>query len=193
MKAPRAPEAGPHRSGPVKGPVSPRLPGPARPPGPWARPDLRQRAALFLLGFLGGLALGVAALAGRLDRLSLDRERLIVKTADLEIQVERLREELDEALASRPRPVVGGVSLVLQGLDEVTRVRVHAQALGLVKDLVGRPVEELDPALAFRLLDGRTVTVEGKTIRLRVRAVALGLEAVFWVDLEAVSEGEGPR
>ena len=50
-------------------------------------------------------------------------------------------------------------------------------------DLVGRPVAELDPALAFRLLDGRIPTIEGAPVYLSVRAVVIGPETEFWVEL----------
>ena len=49
--------------------------------------------------------------------------------------------------------------------------------------LVGRPVAELDPALAFHLLDGRTLTIEGTPVYLSVRAVVIGPETEFWVEL----------
>lgn len=148
-----------------------------------AGPDKIRNAALFLLGLVTGLAVGVALLSARLDRVSLEREWLLVKKADLEIQVERLQEELDQALAWGSEPVVREVDAVLQGLDELTRLRVRAEIAAILDDLVGRPVAELDPALAFHLLEGRTVTVEGKKIALTVRAAVLGPKTAFWVEL----------
>jgi len=46
-----------------------------------------------------------------------------------------------------------------------------------------RVVAELDPALAFHLLDGRTLTIEGAPVYLSVRAVVIGPEMEFWVEL----------
>ena len=42
--------------------------------------------------------------------------------------------------------------------------RIMAEVASIVDDLVGRPVAELDPALAFHLLDGRTLTIEGAPV-----------------------------
>jgi hypothetical protein len=147
-------------------------------------PDRRQSAALVGLGFLAGLAVGVVLLAGHLDRLSLERDQLLVKAADLEVRVERLRERLDHALTGGPGPIVREVTLHLEGLDDVTRLHVHVQAAKLVEDLIGKSVSEIDSALAYHLLDGRTVSVDGQTVRLTVRAVVLGPEAAYWLDLE---------
>ena len=54
----------------------------------------------------------------------------------------------------------------------------------LMDDLVGRSVAELDPALAFHLLDGRTLAMEGAPVYLS-GAVVIGPETEFWVELEA--------
>jgi len=51
-------------------------------------------------------------------------------------------------------------------------------------------VAELDPALAFHLLDGRIPTIEGAPVYLSVRAVVIGPETEFWVELRgAPAEG----
>ena len=86
-------------------------------------------------------------------------------------------------LASREGLVVMSVNVHAEGLDELTRVRVRAEVASIVDDLVGRPVAELDPALAFHLLDGRTLTIEGAPVYLSVRAVVIGPETEFWVEL----------
>ena len=103
----------------------------------------------------------MALLGARLDQVSLEREQLLVKKADLQIQVDRLREELADVRYGQAGLVVMSVSVIPEGLDELTRVRVRAEVASIVDDLVGRPVAELDPALAFHLLDGRTLTIEG--------------------------------
>ena len=48
-------------------------------------------------------------------------------------------------------------------------------------------VAELDPALAFHLLDGRTLTIEGAPVYLSVWAVVIGPETEFWVELRVAS------
>jgi hypothetical protein len=45
-------------------------------------------------------------------------------------------------------------------------------------------------ALAFHLLDGRTLTIEGAPVYLSVRAVVIGPETEFWVELR-VAPAEG--
>ncbi|MEW6032917.1 MAG: hypothetical protein AB1645_08580 [Bacillota bacterium] len=154
-------------------------------------PDRRRSAALLTLGFLGGLVAGIAGMAGRLDDMAIQRDELLVKAADLEIRVERLQERLDRVLAGGSGPVVQEVTLNLQGLDEVTRLRVRFEAAALVDDLIGKKVSDLDPALAFHLLHGRTLRIEGRTVALRVLAVVLGPETAYWVELE-VLPGDGP-
>jgi len=130
-----------------------------------------------------GAAVGVALLGARLDQVSLEREQLLVKKADLQIQVDRLREELAEVRYGQAGLVVMSVNVIPEGLDELTRVRVRAEVASIVDDLVGRPVAELGPALAFHLLVGRTLTIEGAPVYLSVRAVVIGPETEFWVEL----------
>lgn len=159
--------------------------------GSWFAPGGLRGLALTALGFVAGVAVGVALLSARLDTVSLEREQLTVKKADLEIQAERLREELDKARSQwLAAPVVTQVNLNLEGLDELTRVRVQAEVIGILDDLVGRQVPELDPALAFHLLDGRVVTIEGNRIGLTVKAVVLGPQTEFWVELKALPAKE---
>ena len=146
-------------------------------------PERRRSFALIILGFAAGAAVGVALLGARLDQVSLEREQLLVKKADLQIQVDRLREELADVRYGQAGLVVMSVNVIPEGLDELTRVRVRAEVASIVDDLVGRPVAELDPALAFHLLDGRTLTIEGAPVYLSVRAVVIGPETEFWVEL----------
>jgi len=146
-------------------------------------PERRRSFALIVLGFAAGAAVGVALLGARLDQVSLEREQLLVKKADLQIQVDRLREELADVRYGQAGLVVMSVNVIPEGLDELTRVRVRAEVASIVDDLVGRPVAELDPALAFHLLDGRTLTIEGAPVYLSVRAVVIGPETEFWVEL----------
>jgi len=44
---------------------------------------VRRSFALIALGFVAGAAVGVALLGTRLDQVSLEREQLLVKKADL--------------------------------------------------------------------------------------------------------------
>jgi len=78
-----------------------------------------------------------------------------------------------------------GVALLGARLDQV---RMRAEVASIVDDLVGRPVAALDPALAFHLLDGRTLTIEGAPVCLSVRAVVIGPETEFWVELRVAPE-----
>ncbi len=160
--------------------------------GSWLAPGALRGLALTALGFAAGAAVGVALLSARLDAVSLEHEQLIVKMADLEIQAERLREELEQARSQwLDGPVVTRVNLNLEGCDELTRLRVRAEIAGLLEDLVGRPVSELDPALAFHLLDGRVVDIEGNRLGMTVRAVVLGPETEFWVELKTLAAERG--
>ncbi|HCJ10026.1 MAG TPA: hypothetical protein DHW14_02525 [Clostridiales bacterium] len=152
----------------------------------------RRAAALLVLGYLGGLVMGVALLSARLDRVSLEREQLLVKNRDLEIQVERLQERLSAAESGGSGPLVKRVTLDMRGLDELSRLRVESALSDLLDDLVGEPVAGLDPALVFHLLDGRRVAVEGMHVVLHVRGVVLAPETRFWIDLEALPE-ESPE
>ena len=122
-------------------------------------PERRRSFALIILGFAAGAAVGVALLGARLDQVSLEREQLLVKKADLQIQVDRLREELADVRYGQAGLVVMSVNVIPEGLDELT-------------------------------LDGRTLTIEGAPVYLSVRAVVIGPETEFWVDLR-VSPAEG--
>jgi len=148
----------------------------------------RQTAALLVLGYMTGLVMGVALLSARLDRVSLEREALLVKVADLQVQVEKLQGWLDRLESGGPGPMVSEITFHFRGQDELTRLRVRSALSEFVDDLVGESVVDLDPALVLHLLDDRTVTVEGKTIVLQVWAVVLGSETAFWIDLEAVDK-----
>jgi len=175
----RGPEAG-------RSPLGRRLAGAVFSLFPGA--NKKQAAALLILGYLAGLVMGVALVSSRLDRVTLEREALQVRVADLEVQVEKLQGRLERLESGGPGPVVGEVTFHFKGEDDLTRLRVRSALSEIVDDLVGEKVEDLDPALILHLLDDRTVTVEGRTIALCVTAVVLGPETAFWVELEALDQ-----
>ncbi|RJQ11825.1 MAG: hypothetical protein C4551_00510 [Bacillota bacterium] len=78
-------------------------------------PEWRRAAALVALGFACGVAVGIAVFSVRLDMISLEREQLLVKSTDLEIQVERLQERLGKVLSGSYGPVVSEVDLSSRG------------------------------------------------------------------------------
>lgn len=142
--------------------------------------------ALLVLGYLAGLVMGVGLLSARLDQVALEREQYLVRCADLEVQIDKLQERLDQAQSARGAPIVGEVTLHLEGADELTRLRVRSAVSGLVDDLVGQNVTTLDPALVLHLLDGRLITVEKRTIALHVEAVVIAPRTALWVSLEVL-------
>jgi len=142
----------------------------------WTREQMTRLAAGFLLGTLLGALGATLALGMRLEALSMENASLADRLADLEDKYQRLLQQPASRLQAKD--VV--VHLVDFRGDERTELELRRFVRDLVKDhVIGRPVQEIDPLLIQKVVDGRRITVENRDWHLRAVMSSITWETYF--------------
>lgn len=148
----------------------------------------RRVAAAFLLGFLAGVTLVTLSLAQRVERLELQRQRLLLELVELHGQWERLQ----STLRSQRAPRVTSARATFEGdLNEAEQLGLARAIKPLLDEFVGKPVDRLDPGLVVNVFRDRTVELPDGTYRLRLTVVVISqrLEVHFLVERQPPSAG----
>ena len=140
----------------------------------------RSLACLLLGGALGGAAATVRT-GFELHRVIAERDALADQVADLQVRLQRL----EESLQRRRRRPVSAVEVRLQGLDPADELRLREQLRPLLDEFVGREVDQVDPALVSRVLDGRLLDLGGRTVRLRLQQLWVTDRLTVWLEVSA--------
>ena len=146
---------------------------------------LRRHLATYVACLLLGGALGAVAAILRigfeLHRVMAERDALAAQTAELQVRLQRL----EESLQRRRRRPVSGIEVRLQGLDPADELRLREQLRPLLDEFVGREVDQVDPALVNRVLDGRLLDLGGRTVQLRLRQLWVTDRLTVWLEVSA--------
>lgn len=132
--------------------------------------------ACFAMGALLGAAGATVQLGRQVDAAMRQRDRLEQQAIELQGRLHRL----EESLARQRRRPVRATAVRIAGLDPGEEIELRRRVQELLQDVVGREVDQVDPALVARILDGRLMALGGRT-------VALSLESVWVTDTLTVS------
>lgn len=127
----------------------------------------RLAAAWLLLGAAAGSTLTSVRAGQQLHGVMQERDALRHEVTDLKERLARL----EESLRQRRRRPVRSVEVQVDGLDPADRLRLLEQVRALLQEFVGREVDQVDPAVLARVLDGRLVPLQGRTVALRLVSV----------------------
>ncbi|KKM12227.1 hypothetical protein SY88_04655 [Clostridiales bacterium PH28_bin88] len=143
----------------------------------------RRVVSAWMLGMLVGAALMGAMLESRLKAAYLEVQRLELTVSEQAVTLEKLNKQQTR------RFVVKEVSELVEYPEEAVRLAVEEQIHRLLKEFIGREVHDLDPFLLYNLFDGRTVSLEAKSMKLRVKALMISEKLVIYV--QAVEQKAG--
>jgi len=139
----------------------------------------RRLVVTFLLGALTGAAL-VSPLSGyQVERALLEKEQLQVELENLRNRMSSLEERLSEPHYQRD-VTVEDIEVVGDLPDSATRINLDKKLGEMLKTLVGREVEQIDPLLLYYVFDGRTVDLGEKPYVLQVKGIVIARRLVFF-------------
>lgn len=143
---------------------------------------MRRSLALVMLGMIAGAVAMNLFMAGRVDRLLIERERLRV---DYYNALERLK-RTEARWQSHQAMVVKEISIqfVVPAEDPFLELALREAIAKLVENLVGEELETLSPHLAVHLLDNRIVEAEGRHFRLQVRTLVMAEKLTYILHYE---------
>ncbi|MBE3597269.1 MAG: hypothetical protein IMX02_00135 [Limnochordaceae bacterium] len=137
--------------------------------------------AVFALGTTAGSTWATVRIGHQVDALARQRDLLEQRAADLEARMEKLQQSLSER---RLRPL-RSIEVKLAGLDPADELTLVREIRKLLQGLIGRPVDQVDPALVAQILDGRLVSAGGRAVSLALRQVWVTDSLTVWVDVRA--------
>lgn len=136
-----------------------------------------QKLALVLLGFLIGSAVTTVRMGHQIDRLAVIRQEQAEKIAGLEAELEQVRTNL----ARHQEPVLSSVVVKVEFIDpkpipleeDSVRLNLEKQLKELLKSLMGKKTDDLDPTLIPWIVENRLLEAEGYTFKVQVKTMVL--------------------
>lgn len=134
-----------------------------------SRARLGAWVAVFVLGALVGAAGATVRMGRHVDAVMRQRDRLEQQVQELQGRLQRL----EASLAEQRRRPVRATEVWIEGLDPGEELELQREVQALLQEVVGREVEQVDPALVAGMLDGRLMPLGGRTVALSVRSIWL--------------------
>lgn len=139
----------------------------------------------FLLGWLIGAA-SVSLLAGsNLDEAELEIRDLRLQVEDQTEQLTDMSKKLSDA---RRNLVVSDIDVHVDFPDEYERLEIETAVKELLKNLKGREVSSLDPALVANIVDRRLIEVAEHKYHLTVNGTMVSEKIVIHLTAKEIKE-----
>ncbi|WP_324669839.1 hypothetical protein [Geochorda subterranea] len=159
-------------------------------PGGWAafyvvsRGRLAAWLAVLVLGALVGAAGATVQMGRHVDAVMRQRDRLEQQVQELQGRLQRL----EASLAEQRRRPVRATAVRISGLDPSEELQLRREVQALLQEVVGREVDQVDPALVAGMLDGRLMALGGRTVALSVRSIWLTDTLTVSLEVRAAPE-----
>lgn len=147
---------------------------------------MRAKEAAFLLGFLCGCLLMNIFFGARLEDVYQERDTLLASLAERDSRLE----QLEKALAGSGSLIIKEIqpNIVLKG-DRPLQLELEKRIRQWLDIFLGRELSSLDPAAIPFIIDGRTVTINGRRIHLRVETTVISEKLIIFVRPEIENNG----
>ncbi|KNZ68275.1 hypothetical protein Tfer_3173 [Thermincola ferriacetica] len=133
--------------------------------------------ALFFLGLVTGASVTNLITGRHLEKAYLEIQSLQDKVADQERQIESLQAELD----LRQESLVKEIKIHVLHDEKYIRLEIEDFAKGMLQELVGKEVENIDPILVSNILDNRVTEIDKTAYTLRVKAVLVSERILVYI------------
>jgi len=149
---------------------------------------LKQKFAYFFLGVLLGAFLMQALVGKEMNRLYYEKEKWRIELYD----TLELLNKTEEHWESQNSQLVSDVKLYFYPENDqknsFTQLELKKEIREIVKGLIGQEIGEINPELAYKLLDQRIVQLEEKNFLIKVRSIVIAREILFHLEAEYLPE-----
>lgn len=149
---------------------------------------MRRLAAAFLIGAACALWLFPVIAGPQVQQLRIERDEARSTVESLEAELAKLRETAEKR---QGRPVVKGVTVLLEGPDQRVRVEAETRLEKELAPMVGLPVDEAAPMLLYSRLQGRMIRIDGLLYYLDLKWMSLGARLEVYGILKPVKDESG--
>lgn len=130
----------------------------------------------------------MATLAERMERLELQRQRLLMELTEVHSKWEKLQ----DAARARQRPRVASARAHFEGeLSEAERLQLQQALKPLLDDFVGKEIQRLDPVVVANVFRDREIDLGGRSYRLRLTLLILAEELHVYFEVEKTTSPAG--
>lgn len=134
--------------------------------------------AVFFLGFIGGAACINLLIGLNLDKAYIQIEELKDQVSDQHTQLESLQAELDVRQSSLVKQI--NVHVLVD--DKYVQMEIEDFAKSLLKDLIGKEVESLDPIIVLNVVNDRSIKIDSISYELKVKALLISEKIVVYIE-----------
>ncbi|MGI6037119.1 MAG: hypothetical protein ACOYD6_02705 [Limnochordia bacterium] len=145
----------------------------------YTRFQLIQLGACLLLGLIIGLSGGLTIMGRKVDHLTIENQRLVSEAREMETRLERL----EASLAQRRQHIIRSIKVEINHPQERIRLELQDVIQGLLKELVGREVRNIDPPLLEGMITGRVITIDEQDYLLTLTASHITETMTLYIDV----------
>ncbi|NLC76816.1 MAG: hypothetical protein GX750_04250 [Clostridia bacterium] len=153
--------------------------------------SLLTKLALVFLGFLMGSVCATVKMGQQIDRLVILRQEQMERIAGLEAELEQIR----NSLSQHREPTISSIIVKIEFAEpkpirpeeDAIRLSLEKQIKDLLKNLVGKKIDGLDPSLIPWIIENRLLEAEGYTFQVQVKLLVLTDKVHLTVEARTVS------
>lgn len=149
---------------------------------------MRARIRIILASFMLGALIGAAGLnlatGHHLDKAELEIKRL---HANLNDQSDKIA-VLEKKLAVRQNLTINEIRVYVNLDDEFEKLELESNIKKLLRELKGKELKEIDPALVVSIVDKRIVETQEHKYRLTVKGTLVSERVIMYVEAREIKD-----
>ena len=139
-----------------------------------------------ILGIILGFALTLLLVGHRIDHL-MNRysilERELRQSKEKITQLEGEIEQKDKDWREKEQLKIKSIIINVEGITSTSiELALEESIYELVKDLIGRPIDEIDPFITEKSLDYRLMESNERIFEIKIIRSLYSTETTFWID-----------
>lgn len=140
---------------------------------------------LLTLGIVIGFGLGILVMGYRIDYLinrnslmSRDIQQLKNKISQLEEDIEKK----DRDIRSNTSPKISTITIYVEGIESTSiALKIEEKINYLLKDIIGKPLDGLDPLILEKTLEGRILDIADRMYAITPIRSLYNKETYIWI------------
>ena len=149
---------------------------------------MNARIRIILASFVLGVLIGTAglnwAIGHHLDKAELEIKRLRANLAD---QAEKIT-VLEKKLAARQNLTINEIIVYVNLADEFEKLELESVIKKLLRELKGKQLRDIDPALVVSIVDRRIVETQDHRYRLTVKGTLVSERVIMYVEAKEIRD-----
>jgi hypothetical protein len=140
---------------------------------------------LLTLGIVIGFGLGILVMGYRIDFL-INRNSLMGRDIQqLKNKINQLEEDIekkDRDIRSKTSPKISTITIYVEGIESTSiALKIEEKINYLLKDIIGKPLDGLDPIILEKTLEGRILDIDDRMYAITPIRSLYNKETHIWI------------